>query len=391
MPNGETTIFVYDAGGKSIAEYSTIVASATEAKISYLTNDHLGSPRITTDATGQVISRRDFHPFGEEIFTAQRTQALGYTADSVRQKFTTYERDNETNLDFAQARYFRSGFGRFNSPDTMMASARRIEPQTFNRYGYVVNNPLRFTDPTGFSECPPVCREGERVVTNNGSGPVSTGKGTGLLATVDVNSSGTQAPIETTTAVPDNFPSIGPRSDPPGVPVSSGPIRPCDIRLGPNLGLMGISVGGFAGAGAGDGAAITGSLMYGINTNDTGGFGFTGSYGAGSSGFTGDPSQSYTGAAVGAGLGGFWSNADSFNDLTGNFDTTVIATPIASLQIDNSGPIYVVTLSPEVHGLGTGAGFFNFKTTTPVTREIMLNSIPSNPARVYPEAPCVPR
>ena len=50
-----------------VAEYSTIVASPTEAKISYLTNDHLGSPRILTDQNGQVISRRDFLPYGEEI------------------------------------------------------------------------------------------------------------------------------------------------------------------------------------------------------------------------------------------------------------------------------------------------------------------------------------
>ena len=92
---GETTIFVYDAAGKTIAEYSTVVAPTSQAKISYLTNDHLGSPRITTDAVGAVISRRDFRPFGEEI---ARTN---YGADNVRQKFTGYERDIESDLDFA--------------------------------------------------------------------------------------------------------------------------------------------------------------------------------------------------------------------------------------------------------------------------------------------------
>jgi len=66
----ETTIFVYDGAGKLVAEYSTVVAPASEAKISYLTNDHLGSPRITTDAYGQVVSRLDFMPFGEEIARA---------------------------------------------------------------------------------------------------------------------------------------------------------------------------------------------------------------------------------------------------------------------------------------------------------------------------------
>ncbi len=67
----EVTIFVYDASGKSIAEYSTIVASVEDAKVAYLTSDHLGSPRINTDRDGNVVERHDYHPFGEEIATAQ--------------------------------------------------------------------------------------------------------------------------------------------------------------------------------------------------------------------------------------------------------------------------------------------------------------------------------
>ncbi|MCV4690685.1 hypothetical protein OFC38_31525, partial [Escherichia coli] len=82
-----------------------------------MTNDHLGSPRINTDAGGAVIARHDYMPFGEEIYTVQRTQGLGYTADSVRQKFTAYERDNETDLDFAQARMYSNNHGRFTSVD----------------------------------------------------------------------------------------------------------------------------------------------------------------------------------------------------------------------------------------------------------------------------------
>ncbi|MFN3330597.1 MAG: hypothetical protein ACK419_06710, partial [Pyrinomonadaceae bacterium] len=54
---GETTIFVYDAFGKLIAEYSTQVAQPTEAKVSYLTSDHLGSPRVLTEQSGKVYSR----------------------------------------------------------------------------------------------------------------------------------------------------------------------------------------------------------------------------------------------------------------------------------------------------------------------------------------------
>ena len=142
----ETTIFIYDASGRMVAEYSTNVASATDAKVSYLTNDHLGSPRITTDAGGAVTSRRDFMPFGEEVTRAS------YGLDTVRQKFTSYERDDETQLDYAQARMHNYNLGRFQSPDPLLSSGRIRNPQTWNRYAYVLNNPLKFIDPTGLSE-----------------------------------------------------------------------------------------------------------------------------------------------------------------------------------------------------------------------------------------------
>jgi RHS repeat-associated protein len=156
----ETTIFVYDASNKLVAEYSTITATQVEAKISYLTNDHLGSPRITTDGNGQVVSRRDFMPFGEEI------QRPNYGSDSVRQKFTGYLKDDETELDFAEARMFRSSLGRFQTPDPYNVILEKEKAKTdkeksevfirfvsntqnWNAYIYVRNNPLSLTDPDG--------------------------------------------------------------------------------------------------------------------------------------------------------------------------------------------------------------------------------------------------
>jgi RHS repeat-associated protein len=95
-----------------------------------------------------VISRRDFHPFGEEISTVQRIQGLSYTDDTVRQKFTSYERDNESNLDFAQARMYGYNHGRFTSPDVLGGSIG--DPQTLNKYSYVMNNPVNLIDPSGY-------------------------------------------------------------------------------------------------------------------------------------------------------------------------------------------------------------------------------------------------
>lgn len=148
---GETTIFVYDASGKLVAEYSTNVIPVQDAKVAYLTNDHLGSPRINTDRNGSVISRRDFMPYGEEIIgLGGRTSADKYVADDVRQGFTGYINDGETGLDYAQARMYANRLGRFASVDPVMMQKRRLaDPQAINLYVYVRNSPLKYIDPDG--------------------------------------------------------------------------------------------------------------------------------------------------------------------------------------------------------------------------------------------------
>lgn len=145
----ETTVFVYSAG-KLIAEYSTQFSQ--NPGVSYTITDQLGSPRIIVNALGEVVSRRDFLPFGEEIFPdgTYRTAAQKYgQADSVRQRFTGYQRDDETGLDFAEARYYNNRHGRFTAVDPLLASGKSANPQSFNRYVYVLNNPLILTDPNG--------------------------------------------------------------------------------------------------------------------------------------------------------------------------------------------------------------------------------------------------
>ena len=126
-----------------------MVASTNDAKVAYLTADHLGSPRINTDQNGTVTARHDYHPFGEEVATSQRTAGLSYAADTVRKQFTGYARDNETDLDYAEARYYRFSLGRLNSPDDFLSDTHVIEPASWNLYVYVRNNPLRYTDPLG--------------------------------------------------------------------------------------------------------------------------------------------------------------------------------------------------------------------------------------------------
>jgi RHS repeat-associated protein len=139
----------------------------------YTTSDHLGSPRVVTNSSAGVVSRHDYLPFGEELFagTGGRTTAQGYpttpiSSDGVRQHFTGYERDSESGLDYAHARYYGSTQGRFTSPDPYviffeMERGRDAneqqeillqyisQPQNWAKYSYGLNNPLIHTDPTG--------------------------------------------------------------------------------------------------------------------------------------------------------------------------------------------------------------------------------------------------
>jgi RHS repeat-associated protein len=97
-------------------------------------------------------------PFGEDIYvgvggrTGDTGQKYASTQDDVRQKFTGYQKDGETSLDFAEARMYENRFGRFTAVDPLLASGNSANPQTFNRYVYVGNSPTSKVDPSGMIE-----------------------------------------------------------------------------------------------------------------------------------------------------------------------------------------------------------------------------------------------
>src|SRR6266850_560385 len=166
---GENTRFIYGISGELIAEFNGSTGNLQKEYVSgggtmavidpssgakYTTTDHLGSPRVVTDASGNVISRHDYMPFGIEIGSgvSGRTTTLGYGAsDGVRDQFTGQQRDTESGLDYFGARYYSAAQGRFTSADPLMASARPISPQSWNRYSYVLNKPMNLIDPSGLT------------------------------------------------------------------------------------------------------------------------------------------------------------------------------------------------------------------------------------------------
>lgn len=149
-----TIVFVYNALAQLIAEYhgDPVPPAAGGGGTSYLTSDHPGSTRVVTKQDGSVKARYDYLPFGEELgaTVGQRTTGMGYSApDSTTRKFTQKERDTESGLDCFIARYYSSPQGRFTSTDPKVDERSAIDPQRFNVYVYVRNNPLGLIDPDG--------------------------------------------------------------------------------------------------------------------------------------------------------------------------------------------------------------------------------------------------
>ena len=153
VKNAGSTVSVYDAFGKLAAEYSNLGQLGQQGKTQYRTTDHLGSTRIVTNENSDVVLRRDFFPFGEEmpasatfgnrhLITDGQADTTYNDPSLYNQQFTGKERDGESELDYFGARYHAAVLGRFTSPDAPFADQFPENPQSWNLYVYGRNNPL---------------------------------------------------------------------------------------------------------------------------------------------------------------------------------------------------------------------------------------------------------
>ncbi|MBN1993694.1 MAG: hypothetical protein JW953_13415, partial [Anaerolineae bacterium] len=109
----------------------------------YLSGDHLGSTSLTTDDTGAVVSEGRYLPYGQERWTdGAAVTDFGFTSQR-REGFGLYDYN---------ARYYSPYLNRFISADTVVPDF--ANPQSLNRYSYVLGNPLNYVDPTGHQEEP---------------------------------------------------------------------------------------------------------------------------------------------------------------------------------------------------------------------------------------------
>jgi RHS repeat-associated protein len=132
----------YYAGGQRIAVRER---TATTDKLTYLHGDHLGSASLATDASGGVLSEMRYTPYGE-------TRSGDMATD---RRYTGQRWEDGIGLYDYNARYYDPVLGRFISADTIVPEPGN--PQSLNRYAYVLNNPLKTTKKHSVVEGPSPC------------------------------------------------------------------------------------------------------------------------------------------------------------------------------------------------------------------------------------------
>jgi RHS repeat-associated protein len=99
-------------------------------------SDHLGSTTLLVNESGLEVERTEYFPYGQ-------VQSGGLE----KYGFTGQENDIDTGLMYYGARYYSPEYRIFIQPDTMLPDV--YNPQALNRYSYVLNNPVKYTDPSG--------------------------------------------------------------------------------------------------------------------------------------------------------------------------------------------------------------------------------------------------
>lgn len=137
------------ADSQAVAEHvKTLIGNEKQIdRTAYFHRDALGTADLITDPNGQVQIERGYTPFGELLASAE-LQATPMFTNAEMRGFTGHENvGNSSGLINMNARLYDPAIGRFLSADTFVP-----EPsfsQSYNRYAYVYNNPLKYTDPTG--------------------------------------------------------------------------------------------------------------------------------------------------------------------------------------------------------------------------------------------------
>ena len=343
--------------------------------------DWLGSDRLESSTSRTVLDNNAYAPFGEP-YAQTGNGEISFTGQNKDTDWLQY--------DF-MFRQYDPKQGRWISPDPAgMSAVNPANPQTWNRYAYVLNNPLSWIDPLGLHwECISTTTEGE---TTAATCTWVNDWDTGVSVYNGCVASGTEGCI----APPCSMPGVGCGGPPSPVTIGGGPSSgggsgstgssggaanntPCGT--GGLHGSVGLSYGGSADAGAGyEGITATGSGGVGIfrdssTGTSTGGFAAGGATAYFFNGNIGAPKQQGQPFSFGgfAGVGpSLWlSNARSAKQLTGPFTTVSLnvgAGPVkTSLQLSYSGGIWQLSIGLPIPYVSAGTPSISVSKLTTTT------------------------
>ncbi|MDP3732153.1 MAG: RHS repeat-associated core domain-containing protein, partial [Candidatus Omnitrophota bacterium] len=120
---------------------SSLREGVADEAIYYFHQDHIGSSNVVTDETGTIAKLIEYSPYG--------LTSRDWGEYNTNCRFTGKLFDTSTALYYYGARYYDPELGRFIQPDTIVPYPD--DPQSFNRYAYARNNPIKYIDPTGHS------------------------------------------------------------------------------------------------------------------------------------------------------------------------------------------------------------------------------------------------
>ncbi|WP_032607077.1 RHS repeat domain-containing protein [Pseudomonas avellanae] len=125
----------------SVAMLALMVTHAALANnVTYFHNDISGSPMVATDATGNLLWKESYKPYGEKL-----NQTNPVSSNKIGFHGKTF--DDNTGLSYMGERYYDPLLGRFMGTDPVDFQEGNLH--SFNRYAYANNNPYKFSDPSG--------------------------------------------------------------------------------------------------------------------------------------------------------------------------------------------------------------------------------------------------
>ena len=155
--NGTYEYKRYIAGGVALIthEYVTDTTMTTTETVTreYLLRDHLGSVSVLTDALGTIVQELSYGPWGQRRHAATwgdltALARMSFDTSVTTRGYTGHEMVDTVGIIHMNGRIYDPKLGRFMQADPVIQFPHFS--QSHNRYSYVLNNPLRYTDPTGY-------------------------------------------------------------------------------------------------------------------------------------------------------------------------------------------------------------------------------------------------